>query len=118
VGCFEYSPVEGASANALEGHVPDEVKKERWERFMATQQEISAGRLQQKIGRIQEVIIDEVDPGVAIGRTTSDAPEIDGIITLNHDYGLEPGNRLNVRITDADEYDLWGEPAEMMDDVN
>ncbi|BCD98227.1 30S ribosomal protein S12 methylthiotransferase RimO [Marinagarivorans cellulosilyticus] len=113
VGCFEYSPVDGASANKLADHVPDEVKKERWERFMAKQQEISAKRLQQKIGSVREVLIDSVEPGVAIGRTAADAPEIDGIITLDDDYGLQPGHRLNVRITDADEYDLWGEPAEM-----
>lgn len=113
VGCFEYSPVDGATANNLEGHVPDEVKKERWERFMAKQQEISAARLQQKIGTVKEVLIDTVEPGVAVGRTAADAPEIDGIITLNDDYGLQPGHRLNVRVTDADEYDLWGEPAEM-----
>ena len=113
VGCFEYSPVEGASANKLADHVPCEVKKERWERFMAKQQEISTRRLRQKIGSVREVLIDSVEPGVAIGRTAADAPEIDGIITLDDDYGLQPGNRLNVRITDADEYDLWGEPAEM-----
>ncbi|HEY7774350.1 MAG TPA: 30S ribosomal protein S12 methylthiotransferase RimO [Marinagarivorans sp.] len=113
VGCFEYSPVEGATANNLDGHVPDEVKKERWERFMAKQQTISAARLQQKIGTIKEVLIDTVEPGVAVGRTAADAPEIDGIITLDDDYGLRPGHRLNVRITDANEYDLWGEPAEM-----
>lgn len=113
VGCFEYSPVDGASANKLADHVPDEVKKERWERFMAKQQEISAKRLQQKIGSVREVLIDSVEPGIAVGRTAADAPEIDGIITLDDDYGLQPGHRLNVRITDADEYDLWGQPAEM-----
>ena len=80
---------------------------------MAKQQEISTRRLRQKIGSVREVLIDSVEPGVAIGRTAADAPEIDGIITLDDDYGLQPGNRLNVRITDADEYDLWGEPAEM-----
>ena len=116
VGCFEYSPVEGASANELPNAVPDEIKKERWERFMAKQQEISAERLQQKIGTVQEMIVDGIEDGVAFGRTTADAPEIDGQIQLDSDYGLQPGHRLNVRVTDADEYDLWAEPAEMVED--
>lgn len=115
VGCFEYSPVEGASANELPNAVPDEIKKERWERFMAKQQEISAKRLQQKIGTVQEMIVDGIEDGVAFGRTTADAPEIDGQIQLDSDYGLQPGHRLNVRVTDADEYDLWAEPAEMVE---
>ncbi|MDZ7925206.1 MAG: 30S ribosomal protein S12 methylthiotransferase RimO [Marinagarivorans sp.] len=113
VGCFEYSAVEGASANALANHVPESLKKERWERFMAKQQEISTARLQQRIGSVREMLVDGIADGVAYGRTTADAPEIDGIITLDDDYGLQPGNRLNVRVTAADEYDLWGEPAEM-----
>mgnify|MGYP005667164523 CR=1 FL=1 len=116
VGCFEYSPVDGASANELPNAVPDEIKKERWERFMAKQQEISAKRLQQKIGTVQEMIVDGIEDGVAFGRTTADAPEIDGQIQLDSDYGLQPGHRLNVRVTDADEYDLWAEPAEMVED--
>lgn len=116
VGCFEYSPVEGASANELPNAVPDEIKKERWERFMAKQQEISAKRLQQKIGTVQEMIVDGIEDGVAFGRTTADAPEIDGQIQLDSDYGLQPGHRLNVRVTDADEYDLWAEPAEMVEE--
>lgn len=116
VGCFEYSPVDGASANDLPNAVPDEIKKERWERFMAKQQEISAKRLQQKIGTVQEMIVDGIEDGVAFGRTTADAPEIDGQIQLDSDYGLQPGHRLNVRVTDADEYDLWAEPAEMVEE--
>jgi ribosomal protein S12 methylthiotransferase len=112
VGCFEYSPVEGASANALANPVPDEIKKARWERFMAVQQAISTERLQRKVGTVQEMIVDGIEDGIAFGRTRADAPEIDGQITLDGDYGLQPGHRLNVKITDADEYDLWGEPAE------
>src|SRR6185369_9143992 len=83
VGCFEYSPVEGAAANDLPDPVPDEIKKERWERFMAVQQEISAARLQQKIGTQIEVLIDEVDEQGAIGRSWADAPEIDGRVYLD-----------------------------------
>lgn len=110
VGCFEYSPVEGAPANELADPVPEEVKKERWERFMAKQQAISAAKLQKKIGKEIEVIIDYVEDGVAVGRTYADAPEIDGVVTIEGDYGLRPGDMLPVLIEDADEYDLWGSP--------
>lgn len=115
VGCFEYSPVTGAAANALPNHVPDEVKKERWQRFMEKQQEISAAKLQNKIGRQLEVLIDHVEDGVAVGRSASDAPEIDGVVTIEGDYGLRPGDMLPVVIDGADDYDLWGSP--LMEEV-
>lgn len=109
VGCFQYSPVEGAPANALPGAVPDEVKQERWERFMAHQQAISAARLQQKVGREIDVLIDETGDEGIIGRTSADAPEIDGCIYVESDRALMPGDIVKVRVTEADEYDLWGE---------
>lgn len=109
VGCFQYSPVEGAPANALEGAVPDEVKQDRWDRFMAHQQAISASRLQQKIGREIDVLIDEVSDEGIIGRTSADAPEIDGCIYVDTERTLKPGDIVKVRVTEADEYDLWGE---------
>jgi ribosomal protein S12 methylthiotransferase len=111
VGCFEYSPVEGAAANAQPDHVPDEVKRERWERFMEVQQAISAERLQRKVGSQIEVLIDEVDEEGAIGRSAADAPEIDGKVYLDGITDLRPGDALVVEVTDADDYDLWGEPV-------
>ena len=110
VGCFQYSPVEGAPANELGLEpVADEVKQERWERFMAHQQAISAARLQLKIGREIEVLIDEVDDQGAIGRSYADAPEIDGNVYVDSANPLKPGDKVWVRVTDADEYDLWAE---------
>lgn len=108
VGCFKYSPVDGATANELPDHVPEDVQQERWERFMQTQQRISAARLQQKIGRTLEVLIDEVDDEGSIGRTYADAPEIDGVVYLNQEFTLSVGDRVMVNIEHADEYDLWG----------
>ncbi len=109
VGCFQYSPVAGAAANELPDPVPEAVKQERWERFMATQQKISAARLARKVGQTLEVLIDEVDEDGAIGRTWADAPEIDGNIYLNDQFDLAPGDRVLAKVTHADEYDLWGE---------
>lgn len=110
VGCFQYSPVEGAKANDLgEDEVPDEVKQERWERFMLTQQRISTERLAKRIGTTMQVLIDEVDEEGAIGRTYADAPEIDGMVYLNGDTDLKAGDLVNVEIKHSDEYDLWGE---------
>lgn len=110
VGCFAYSPVEGAAANALPGALPDEVRQERRDRFMALQSEISYERMRVKIGTVQPVIIDECEDedGVAIGRTTADAPEIDGIIYVTTDRHLEPGDIVNVCVTDNQDYDLIG----------
>lgn len=110
VGCFAYSPIEGAAANALPGALPDEVREERRDRFMAVQSEISYERMRAKIGSVQPVIIDECEDedGVAIGRTTADAPEIDGIIYVTTDRHLEPSDIVNVRVTDNQDYDLIG----------
>ena len=110
VGCFQYSPVEGAPANLLDAAiVPDDVKQDRWDRFMAHQQAISAARLQMKIGKDIEVLIDEVDEQGAVGRCFFDAPEIDGNVFIATDKDLKPGDKIMCRVTDADEYDLWAE---------
>lgn len=107
VGCFKYEPVEGASANALPGAVPDEVKQERWERFMEAQKEISERRLARKLGQTIEVIIDEVDEEGAIGRSWADAPEIDGNVFLNGETRVAPGDIVEATVEFSDEYDLW-----------
>jgi ribosomal protein S12 methylthiotransferase len=109
VGCFQYSPVEGARANDLPDAVPDEVKQDRWERFMAHQQEISAGRLAGKVGREIDVLVDEVDEDGVVGRSMGDAPEIDGNVFVSSDCAVKAGDMLRVRVTGADEYDLYGE---------
>jgi ribosomal protein S12 methylthiotransferase len=109
VGCFQYSPVKGASANALADPVPDEVKQERWDRFMAHQQAISTERLAARVGKEIEVLIDEVDEDGAIGRSSADAPEIDGCVYVDSQTALKPGDKVRVRVTDSDEYDLWAE---------
>jgi ribosomal protein S12 methylthiotransferase len=109
VGCFQYSPVEGAPANALEGAVPDEVKQERYDRFMAHQQAISTERLARKVGKELDVLIDEVDEDGAVGRSSADAPEIDGSVFVDSAVPLKPGDMVRVRVTDSDEYDLWAE---------
>ena len=108
VGCFEYSPVEGAAANALPNPVPDAVKKERHERFMQLSARISAERLAQKVGRNMRVLVDSVHEGEAVARSAGDAPEVDGIvrIRLARSQKLKPGDWADVRITDAGDYDL------------
>jgi len=110
VGCFKYSPVEGAAANQLPNPVEEAVKQERWERFMEVQQRISAARLQQKVGQTIEVIVDEVVDEGAVCRSQADAPEIDGQVFLDHQTHLQPGERLLVEVEEADEYDLWAHP--------
>lgn len=109
VGCFKYSPVEGASANELENPVPEDVKEERWHQFMSVQQEISAQRLQRKVGTKVDILIDEVSADGAVGRTKGDAPEIDGLVYLKNTDGLAPGTVVNRQIIDADDYDLWAD---------
>ncbi len=110
VGCFTYSPVEGATANALPDPVPDELKQERLARFMETQAEISAAKLERKIGRELTVLVDEItDDSTALARSAADAPEIDGVVIIEDGGGLEVGEFATVRITDAGEHDLWGE---------
>jgi ribosomal protein S12 methylthiotransferase len=108
-GCFKYEPVAGAVANELPGAIPEEVKEERWHRFMAAQQEISKDLLSEKIGRTIPVLIDEVDEEGAIGRSEWDAPEIDGAVYINGETDVKPGDIVKVRIENADETDLWGE---------
>lgn len=108
VGCFTYSDVEGAKANELPDPVPEHVKQERYARFMEVQQEISAARLQAKIGCTLTVLIDDVDDEGAIGRSYADAPEIDGLVYLNGATNVKPGEFVQVLIEHADEYDLWG----------
>ncbi len=110
VGCFKFSPVDGAVATEMEDQVPEEVKEERFHRFMQLQQQISADRLQQKIGRTLSVIVDEIDEEGIIGRSMADAPEIDGVVYVDNLSGAEVkvGQIISVTITQADEYDLWG----------
>ncbi|HEX2862949.1 MAG TPA: 30S ribosomal protein S12 methylthiotransferase RimO [Deinococcales bacterium] len=119
VGAFPYSAIEGAPANGLPDHVPEEVKQERLERFMAVQQEISAAKNLAKVGRTLPVIVDELndDPGdppgtKLIGRTEGDAPGVDGLVYLASDGKARPGDLVLARIEDADEYDLFGEVIE------
>jgi len=107
VGCFRYEPVKGAAANDLAGAVPAEVTEERWHRFMTVQQEISAKRLESKVGRTMDVIIDEVDEEGAIGRSKGDAPEIDGTVQIEDATDLKPGEIVRAEITGSDEYDLF-----------
>ena len=108
VGCFKYEPVAGAPANALDNPVPAEVKEERWHRFMAAQQKISARRLKRKVGSRQQVIIDEAGPTVAKGRSMADAPEIDGNVYVSSRRPLRVGEITTVKIERSDEYDLHG----------
>ncbi|MDP9195231.1 MAG: 30S ribosomal protein S12 methylthiotransferase RimO [Pseudomonadota bacterium] len=109
LGAFKYEPVQGAKANDLPDAVPEEVKEERWHRLMAHQQGISSKRMQAKVGRTIEVLIDEVDEDGAVGRSWADAPEIDGNVFLNDGANLKPGDLVKTRITNAEDYDLWGE---------
>ena len=111
VGCFKYSPVEGAKANDLPDHVPEEIQQERFDRFMQTQQDISARKLQRKIGTRMTVLVDEVDEEGAVARSPGDAPNIDGMVYLNDFFDCQPGDFIEVEIEHADEYDLWGSPV-------
>jgi ribosomal protein S12 methylthiotransferase len=109
VGCFQYENVAGARSNALPDHVPEEVKQERWDRFMEKSQAISEAKLAQKVGKRLEVIVDEVEDGVATCRTWADAPEIDGNLFIDEGVeGLKAGDIINVEVDEASEYDLWG----------
>ena len=106
VGCFAYSPVAGAAANALPDPVPEAVKEERRARFMALQAQISASRLREKVGRTLDVLVDEIEDGIAIARSTADAPEIDGVVRISGARGLSPGQFARVRVTSANAHDL------------
>ena len=107
VGCFAYSAVDGAAANALPDPVPEDVKEDRRARFMALQERISAARLQSKIGREMTVLVDEVDRHGAVARSSADAPEIDGLVHVEGARRLKVGEFAQVRITRADAHDLW-----------
>jgi ribosomal protein S12 methylthiotransferase len=106
VGCFKYSPVEGAAANALPDPVPDPVKQERWERFMAVAAEISAEKLAAKVGRRMRVLVDSVDRKEAVARSAADAPEIDGTVRIRKPGRLAAGDWADVEIVRAGDYDL------------
>ncbi|MGV6840484.1 MAG: 30S ribosomal protein S12 methylthiotransferase RimO [Planktomarina sp.] len=110
VGCFQYEDVEGARSNALPDHVAAEVKQDRWDRFMAKAQAISAAKLEAKVGQVMDVIVDEVDADAATCRTKADAPEIDGNLFIDEGFEhLTPGDIVTVRVDEASEYDLWGQ---------
>ena len=109
VGCFPYSPVEGAVANSLAPAVPDEVREERRRRLMDVQEDISAELLAAKIGREITVLVDAVDDEGTLARSSADAPEIDGLVIIDQYFDAEPGDFLQVRVVDADEHDLYAE---------
>jgi ribosomal protein S12 methylthiotransferase len=112
VGCFAYSPVAGAAANALPGQLPDELREDRRARLMRLQQQISRRRLARKVGTVQRVLIDEVGPKTAVGRTTGDAPEIDGTVRIGRGRrAISAGDFIDVKITSAGQHDLRGTPA-------
>ncbi len=109
VGCFAYSPVAGAAANTLPNPVPEQVKEERVARFMAVQEAVSARRLQARVGRTLEVLIDEVHEGGAVGRSYAEAPEIDGLVHVSGAANWRPGERVRVKVTSAGAHDLYGQ---------
>ncbi len=111
VGCFAYSPVEGAAANRLPDHVPDEVREERRARFMQTQEKISAARLERKVGKTLTVLVDEVDKKGAVARSSADAPEIDGRVFIKKPGKLKAGEFAAVHVVKSDAHDLWGTPV-------
>lgn len=111
VGCFQYSPVEGAAANRLDNAVPEDIREDRWHRFMQAQARISSQKLRGNVGRTLEVMVDTVNAGEITGRSRGDAPEIDGNVIVSPRGDEQPGDIISVRITDSDTYDLWGERA-------
>jgi ribosomal protein S12 methylthiotransferase len=112
VGCFKYENVAGARSNALPDHVPEEIKQDRWERFMARAQAISEAKLAAKVGREFDVIVDVVEEDAATCRTMADAPEIDGNLFIDEGHEtLSPGDIVRVKVDEAGEYDLWGRLA-------
>jgi len=112
VGCFQYENVKGARSNALPDHVAPEIKQERWERFMEKAQAISEAKLEAKVGRVIEVIVDSIDAEGATCRTKADAPEIDGNLFIDEGFeGLTPGDIVKVTVDEASDYDLWGSPV-------
>ena len=111
VGCFKYSPVEGAAANALADPIPETVKQARYEALMSHQQEISARRLKNKRGQTLAVIVDEVSDERIVARSYADAPEIDGLVYLDLNSNVEVGDIVDVVIDDTDEYDMFASPV-------
>ncbi|WP_049622309.1 30S ribosomal protein S12 methylthiotransferase RimO [Frateuria defendens] len=112
VGAFAYSPVEGAKANELPGAVPEELKEDRLERFMEVQAEISAAKLQRKLGKTLRVLVDEANADGALARSSADAPEIDGVVRIADGQGLKPGQFVDVVVEDADAHDLYARLAQ------
>lgn len=108
VGCFKYENVEGAGSRTLEGHLPEEVKAERYERFMEAQKAVSEEVMASRVGQEIDVIIDEIDEEGAVGRSTWDAPDIDGSVFIDDTEGLAPGDIVRVLVDETDEYDCWG----------
>lgn len=115
VGCFPYSPVQNAAANNLPEPIPNELKQERYARFMELQAQISRAKLLQKVGQKLIVLVDQVTSNKIIARSSADAPEIDGTVIIDGDWELEPGDFVEVKITAAGEHDLWGQP---LNDLN
>jgi ribosomal protein S12 methylthiotransferase len=111
VGCFKYSPVEGAKANALGAHVPPELQQERYERFMELAQKISAERLQRRVGATLQVLVDGIEGRTAIARSAAEAPEIDGLVRITNGSRLKVGEFVRVKVTKADAYDLTARVA-------
>nr|WP_036129293.1 30S ribosomal protein S12 methylthiotransferase RimO [Luteibacter sp. 9143a] len=111
VGAFAYSPVDGARANDLPGQIDEELKEDRLEQFMAVQAEISAAKLQRKVGRTIKVLVDEIDTDGAWGRSSADAPEIDGAVRIDDGQLLKPGQFVDVVVEEADAHDLYGRLA-------
>jgi len=113
VGCFQYSPVDGATANELANPVAPELAEERWHRFMTVQAEISKGRLAQKVGKTMQVLVDGFDEhGNAVARSSADAPEIDGSVIIETEKPLSAGEFVTVTVTESGEYDLWARLAD------
>ena len=112
VGCFAYSPVEGATANQIAQQIPEDVKEDRLARFMALQAEISANKLSKKVGQTMQVMVDEVDDEGVIARSKADAPEIDGLVFVDSEKQYEPGTLIDVKITDSSEHDLYAVEVE------
>ena len=111
VGCFSYSPVEGAAANALPDPVQEEVREDRRARLMRLQERISARRLRGRVGKTIQVLVDQVTPEGAVARSAADAPEIDGVVTIEDGQDLTPGEFAQVKVVRADAHDLWARCA-------
>ena len=111
VGCFRYSPVAGAAANALADPVAEEIKQERLERFMAAQAAISAAKLRKRIGQRITVLVDEINDEGAVARSRGDAPEIDGVVMIKNTERLKPGEFIEVEVLDTNQHDLYARLA-------